>query len=326
MASVKNSNIEWTGITVNFWKGCKRKSPECDNCYMYRWYNQFGQGDPAAVTRTGSAVWNKAKKAQKEVSAGKRTGNGRLVFTCSLSDFFNPEADKWRDDAWQVIRETPGLVWQILTKLPNRIKPHVPPFWDEIKDRVWLGTSCGHPESLFRLDYLMDATLKLSPAVTFVSAEPLIAPVIIHDDHLQEIDWLIVGGESGYKLTRPVAPMHPSWALNLMRTAKSQGVKVFFKQWGDFARAQSWGSQNDNVAIAKFNGRPYKGDKVVLIDRYGNREYNPSPSALKHKRADQCVMVQAGKKIAGRKMPDSYVWAGETWDDIPPLPDYEPSP
>jgi len=44
-----------------------------------------------------------------------------LVFTCSWSDWFHADADAWRDEAWDIIRRTPHLTYQILTKRPE---PH----------------------------------------------------------------------------------------------------------------------------------------------------------------------------------------------------------
>ena len=42
------------------------------------------------------------------------------------------------------------------------------------------------------------------------------------------IDWVIVGGESG----RKPRPMKEQWALDILNQCKQAGVKFFFKQWG----------------------------------------------------------------------------------------------
>jgi protein gp37 len=62
--------------------------------------------------------------------------------------------------------------------------------------------------------------------VRFLSIEPLIGPVGKLD--LSEIDWVIVGGESG-----PGArPMKEQWVLDIRDQCVAANVAFFFKQWG----------------------------------------------------------------------------------------------
>ncbi len=102
----KESQIEWTEATWNPWHGCKKISPGCKNCYMYREKKRYGQ-DPHNVTKSKTTF--KAPLGWK---------SSKTIFTCSWSDFFIQEADDWRDDAWDVIRKTPEHTYQILTKRP----------------------------------------------------------------------------------------------------------------------------------------------------------------------------------------------------------------
>ena len=120
-----SSGIQWTGTTWNPWIGCMKKSPGCKNCYMYRQMTRYKK-DPKVVKRTSNGTFYKPLKLNKEVDKGIRTGNDRLVFTCSWSDWFNEEADDWRLDAWGVIRDSPNHTFQILTKLPERIQGNLP--------------------------------------------------------------------------------------------------------------------------------------------------------------------------------------------------------
>jgi protein gp37 len=48
----EKTNISWTEATVNFWRGCKKVSSGCDNCYMFRDQLRYGN-DPTVVTRCG---------------------------------------------------------------------------------------------------------------------------------------------------------------------------------------------------------------------------------------------------------------------------------
>src|SRR5262245_37220659 len=124
---MENSRISWTGHTWNPWVGCDQISPGCDFCYMFTAQRRYGQ-DPTVVRRTGAATWRKPYKWHKNALV---PGALTPVFTCSWSDFFHKEADLWRADAWNVIKETPALTYQVLTKRPGRIPYCLPPDWGD---------------------------------------------------------------------------------------------------------------------------------------------------------------------------------------------------
>lgn len=69
--------------------------------------------------------------------------------------------------------------------------------------------------------------LRATPAaVRFISFEPLIGSVRGVD--LTDIDWAIVGGESG-----PGArPMLEKWVLQIRKACRAADTAFFFKQWG----------------------------------------------------------------------------------------------
>ena len=85
---MKDSKIQWTDDTVNFWHGCKKVSDGCKFCYMYRDKERYGQ-DATTILRSGDNIFYQALKWKE----------GRKIFTCSWSDFFIAEADGWRADA-----------------------------------------------------------------------------------------------------------------------------------------------------------------------------------------------------------------------------------
>src|SRR5208283_3021162 len=78
-------------------------------------------------------------------------------------------------------------IYQLLTKRIERASRWVGPW----PDHVWLGTTCGHPDTKFRIDYLRRSKAQ----VRFVSMEPLLGSMLPLD--LRGIDQVIVGGESG---------------------------------------------------------------------------------------------------------------------------------
>ncbi len=100
-----NSYISLTNNTFNFWIGCRKLSPGCKFCYMHRMYDNKGI-DPNIVGRTGDATFKQALRWKEP----------KMIFTNSMSDFFIEDADQWRDDAWEEIRNAPHHQWQCLTK------------------------------------------------------------------------------------------------------------------------------------------------------------------------------------------------------------------
>lgn len=66
----------------------------------------------------------------------------------------------------------------------------------------------------------------LDATVRFLSCEPLIDDLGILN--LKNIDWVIVGGESGHK----ARPMKEEWAISIKEQSEKQGAAFFFKQWG----------------------------------------------------------------------------------------------
>ena len=66
----------------------------------------------------------------------------------------------------------------------------------------------------------------VGPAVKFLSCEPLLTS--LPDIDLTDIDWVIVGGESG-----PGArPIQQPWVAAIRDTCEAAQVPFFFKQWG----------------------------------------------------------------------------------------------
>lgn len=214
----KNSGIEWTDHTWNPWQGCRKVSEGCRYCYMYREKLRFGQ-NPAWVIRSSPSTFNAPLKWKDPAR----------VFVCSWSDFFIEDADAWRPEAWDIMRQTPHLTYQILTKRPERIRACLPDDWAHGWDNVWLGVT-GENQRAYddRIFYLLDTPAPLH----FLSAEPLLGPIdlgleLCNNTFFEGLRWVIAGGESG-----PGArPMEAGWARCIRDQCVAAGVPFFFKQW-----------------------------------------------------------------------------------------------
>ena len=238
----ENSAIEWTDHTFNPWIGCQKVSPGCDHCYAerdmaLRWKRvEWGPG--AERQRTSEVNWKLPLKWDREAAAA---GERHRVFCASLADVFdNAVPVEWRDDLFELIRQTPNLDWMLLTKRPQNFETMLPGDWGDGYPNVWLGVSAENQEEWDRrISFLID-----TPAVClFVSAEPLLGPIDITStmtrlaylDHslasvldiLPGIDLVIVGGESGPDRR----PMDLEWARSIRDQCAEAGVAFFGKQW-----------------------------------------------------------------------------------------------
>lgn len=218
------SPIQWTNDTWNPWHGCIKISPGCKFCYMYRDKKRYGQ-DPKTVIRSNPQTFDAPLYKLK----------GPLVFTCSWSDFFIDIAGQWRVDAWNIIRQTPHLTYQVLTKRPERISDHLPLDWGEGWANVWLGVSVENNEERWRMDILRE----IPAAVRFVSAEPLLEPINLN---LEAFDWVISGGESG--VNENWRPAKIEWFLDIRDQCQEAGVYFFHKQHGGNRKIdKAWGGR-----------------------------------------------------------------------------------
>ncbi len=218
------SAIEWTDATWNPVTGCSKVSPGCAHCYAERLTRRFSKTAlPWTLRNAGANVLLHPERLQVPLSWRQP----RMVFVNSMSDLFHELVpDSFIDSVFQTMRLAERHTFQILTKRPELMRrwfegPGVR-WGQEPLPNVWLGTSIENDRWAHRAD-----ELRATPAaIRFVSAEPLLGP--LESLHLDGIDWLIVGGESGPTHRE----MDPEWVRDLRRRAADAQVAFFFKQWG----------------------------------------------------------------------------------------------
>jgi protein gp37 len=148
-----------------------------------------------------------------------------MIFVNSMSDVFHEDVPLFYiKEIFDVMVACSHHTFQVLTKRPERaaeLSTELP--WPS---NVWMGTSVEDKRVLYRVDELRHV-----PARTrFLSCEPLIGPLM--GLRLDDIHWVIVGGESG-----PGArPMEAQWVLQIKRLCGERGVPFFFKQWGGVSK------------------------------------------------------------------------------------------
>jgi protein gp37 len=222
------SAIEWTEATWNPVAGCSKVSPGCAHCYAETISLRFGHSKSAWVPR------NAAKNVQlhpERLDQPLKWRRPRLVFVNSMSDLFHELVpDAFIAKVFLRMAEAERHTFQILTKRPERMRDVVDHLYEEVEElggaplpNVWLGTSIENARFVGRADAVRDTPA----AVRFISAEPLLGP-IADALNLTNIDWLIVGGESGPKHRH----MRAEWARDLRDCCEAECVAFFFKQWG----------------------------------------------------------------------------------------------
>lgn len=233
------SKIEWTTHTFNPWWGCTKVSDGCKHCYAETLSKRYGHsvwGPGRARRLMSDAHWQLPLRWDRDAcSHGVRP----RVFCASMADIFEDEAPPGElERLWGLIRQTPNLDWQLLTKRPEKIESKLPDDWGDGYFNVWLGTSVEDNRALHRIADLS----RIDAAVRFLSLEPLIGPLT--GLPLNRIDWVIVGGESG-----PGArPIDAEWVRDIRQECGLARVPFFFKQWGGV---------NKSMAGRLLDGREY---------------------------------------------------------------------
>lgn len=247
------SIIAWTDNTFNGAMGCMKISPGCKNCYAETLTtNRMGLHlwGPASTTRrqiTSDSIWLRPRVWVREALAdndpskcqsckrkdiehvvggvrGDQAHGRRLVFCGSLFDWAedHPDLVPMRVRLWDLIRSTPTLDWQLLTKRADRIAELLPDDWGAHGyPNVWLGTSIENADYAWRADHLRN----IPAVVRFVSYEPALGPLAGNLD-LTGLDWIIYGGESG-----PGYRQHElEWPRDMRDACDAAGVTWFYKQ------------------------------------------------------------------------------------------------
>jgi protein gp37 len=204
------------------WTGCYPASDGCAYCYFYGSYSKrYGQN---TITKTTEFD----KPILKTVDGAYKIQSGKIVATCFASDFFIPEADEWRADAWTMIKERPDLDFLILTKRIDRFTVALPTDWGDGYNNVNIGCTV---ENQSLADYRLPLFLSYPIKRRFVSCSPLLGPIDL-SAYLGKIGYVTVTGESG----REARVCDYKWVLNIREQCIAAGITFWFKGTGSLFR------------------------------------------------------------------------------------------
>ncbi len=290
------SKIEWTDATWNPIRArniktgkvgwyCEHATTGCEFCYAEGMNKRLGTGLPF---KPGHRQDVELFLDEQMLTAPLRWKKPRMIFPNSMTDLFAGFVpDEWIDKMFAIMALTPQHTYQPLTKRAERMRDYLScmkAFFNGAGDgyakrwgaaaaevtgspcaagaieeidfplpNVWLGVSTERQQEA---DERIPLLLQTPAAVRFISAEPLLGPLVLApwlaliendpndprmifretlvDDGIdfeqQVLDWVIVGGESGPK----ARPVHIDWVRSLRDQCAAAGVPFFKKQWGEW--------------------------------------------------------------------------------------------
>lgn len=224
-------------VLWNPWHGCHKCSEGCRNCYVF-YLDSKRDKDTNVITKSKTNFNLPLKKTKEKLYKIKA---GTQVATCFTSDFFLEEADPWREEAWQIIKQRPDLNFVIATKRIARAKDCLPKDWFDGYKNVTIAVSCENQKAVNeRLPYLIDLPVK--------NKWVFVAPILEEVDltkflKTKQIEEISVGGES-YKNAREC---NFSWIESLYNQCKKFNVKFDFHQTGS-----NFTIQNKNYKIKHY--------------------------------------------------------------------------
>ena len=258
------TTISWTDKTFNPWIGCQKVSPGCDNCYAEKMTARYGWtkwGPHGTRKLTSDANWRKPVTWNNKAA---RTGKRSRVFCASLADVFDNKAPSGaRQRLFELIKSTPFLDWQLLTKRPQNIIKFLPEDWNDGYANVWLGITAENQKEYDRRWKILQA---IPASCRFISYEPALGPLELNNPN--GLGWLIWGGESGagYRI------MNYQWAEQITAQCISLGIAVFGKQWGGY-KSNQFVQQGMEISEAIQIDPPTNGKGGALLNGRMYRQF-----------------------------------------------------
>ena len=219
----RKSKIEWTESTWNPITGCTKISEGCLNCYAEKMAFRL-KSMGVKKYKNGFDITLHSENLGDPLSWAKPN----IIFVCSMSDLFHDEVpDDYILKVFKTMNDANWHVFQVLTKRSKRLI--------ELNDKIewtsniWMGVTVESDRHVYRIDDLVNTDAKIK----FLSLEPLLSdiPKIM----LTNIDWVIVGGESGFN----ARSIRKNWVNSIQYQCEIENVPFFFKQWGGVNKKKS---------------------------------------------------------------------------------------
>ncbi len=219
------NSLESKSKMWNLWHGCHKLSAGCAHCYVYRGDEKRGiDSSVVAKTKSFDAPVQRKRGGEYKFPAGS------LVYTCFTSDFFLEDADLWRMEAWDMMRERSDMRFMMITKRIDRLRdcPHVclPEDWGDGWEHV---TICCTVENQDRADHRLPIFRDLPIKHKRIICEPLLERIDLAPYNIGKwAEQVVAGGESG----AGARPCDFDWVMALHDECERQRIPFWFKQTG----------------------------------------------------------------------------------------------
>lgn len=294
----ETTHISWADMTHNHWIGCQKVSPACDGCYaehlMDTRHHRVQWGKPGqAPTYSLTSEANRRKPLtwnRKAIAEGTRP----FVFCSSLADVFDNQVPaEWRADLFALIRQTPALVWLLLTKRPGMIGKLSVEAGGLPPNAAIGATFCNQEEWDRDCSKLAVAGAALDALFTFGSFEPLLGPIKFR---AWMPDWLITGGETDQG-SHKARPQHFDWFREIRDQAIAAGKAFHHKQHGEHVELDGRRCRGGH------GSRQDRGPDVFWLTRDGER-LSLEEGSRRHLSpyGASAIMKRVGKAAAGRML------------------------
>ena len=222
---MNKTKIQWTEMTWNPITGCTKISDGCVNCYAARMAKRLkAMGNPRYTNEFAVTAHEDLLEVPLRIKQPK------MIFVNSMSDLFHEDvSDDIIIKVFETMNKAHWHTFQVLTKRPKRLHA-----MDDLgllrwSLNIWMGVTVESDKYIDRINELRNTKANIK----FLSCEPLLGSLKSID--IENIDWVIVGGESGPKSRE----MKKEWVIEIKELCEKNEVAFFFKQWGGTNKKKS---------------------------------------------------------------------------------------
>lgn len=236
------SKIEWCDYTWNPVTGCEHG---CHYCYAakmavrftgdIRWnlrqegcYKKDGQmfvleqpmkNESGKVITYPFGFMPTYHRYKYGLITGDRLVGGKNIFVGSMADVFGNWVPDWvLNEIFHTCLNEEKHNYMFLTKNPIRYEKYGVP---DYKKNFWYGTTITGNKDVYNLLYLPKFAKK------FVSIEPLLSPIKIAGWSPDDVDWIIVGAETGNRKNKIIPKKE--WIEEITDWAVKNNIPIFYK-------------------------------------------------------------------------------------------------
>lgn len=253
---MEKSKIEWTDYTWNPVTGCRHNCKYCYAAKMARRfcgdirYNKlvadYEEHDGLYIVRDMVKVRN-GRTLSFPFGFAPTLHENRLgknckplmitqpinIFVCSVADLWGEWVpEEWIDRVLDVcINRAAHHNYLFLTKNPARYINILPKRYNTASvDNLWFGTSITSDTAVAKCICRLPGDIN-----TFLSIEPIHEPIVLSEDILQRVKWVIIGAETGQQREKVVP--EKAWIQSLVKQCRGASIPVFLKNnlipvWG----------------------------------------------------------------------------------------------